>query len=123
MADRAATQRQEARHAGGDGAVHDLRQGQLHRRARSRAPGHPLAGMGIPRPGGRAPPRASHPRVRRAGHDAVRLGVLFMYYVVLPTGARLPHVVRRQHLRHPDPGELLLQLRRADAARRGASRS
>ena len=34
--------------------------------------------------------------------------------------ARLPHVVRRQHLRHPNSGELLLQLRGAHAARRRA---
>ena len=31
--------------------------------------------------------------------------------------ARLPHVVRRRALRHPDPRELLLHVRRRDAAR------
>ena len=37
-----------------------------------------------------------------------------------PARARLPDVVRRRALRHPDPRELLLHLRRDDAARRRA---
>ena len=35
-------------------------------------------------------------------------------------GARLPHDLRRRPLRHPDPGELLLLVRHARAARDGA---
>ena len=54
-------------------------------------------------------PRDRPLRLRRALHVLRRP----------PTRARVPDVVRRRALRHPDPGELLLHLRRADAARGG----
>ena len=49
MADRAASRRQEARHARRHRAVHDLGEGEHDRRARARPAGRALAGVGVPR--------------------------------------------------------------------------
>ena len=81
-------------------------------------PVDPLAGVGVPRARRSAALRARRPRVRRLRHGALRHRRRVHVHDRPAASARLPHVVRREHLRHPDPRELLLHVRRDDAARR-----
>ena len=118
VADRAAARRPQARDPRRHRAVHDLREGEHDRRARDRAADDPLAGLGVLRSGRPAALRARRPRVRRARDRALRLRRRLHVRRRAPARARLPHVVRRRALRHPDPRELLLHLRGDDAARR-----